>query len=48
MSSMSMTSKHVLVIGGPDDLALDAIEALGLRYSMVQRSEERRVGKECW
>ena len=38
-SSMSMTSKHVLVIGGPDDLALDAIEALGLRYSMVQAAD---------
>ena len=36
MSSMSMSSKHVLVIGGADDLALDAVEALGLRYSMVQ------------
>ena len=36
---MSMTSKHVLVIGGPDDLALDAIEALGLRYSMVQAAD---------
>jgi hypothetical protein len=30
-----MTSKHVLVIGGTDR-ALDSIEALGLRYSMVQ------------
>jgi biotin carboxylase len=38
-SSMSKTSKHVLVIGGPDDLALDAIEALGLRYSMVQAAD---------
>jgi hypothetical protein len=38
-SSMSMTSKHVLVIGGSDDLALDAIEALGLRYSMVQAAD---------
>ena len=36
---MSMTSKHVLVIGGPDDLALDAIEGLGLRYSMVQAAD---------
>jgi len=31
-----MTSKHVLVIGGRDDLPLDTIEDLGLRYSMVQ------------